>query len=70
MKECQLCNKYELALAYFPESTPDTARHRLSRWIRNDKQLTTALVATGYRPCQHHFTSRQTALIYEYLGEP
>ena len=64
------CTKYILALAYFPMSDPDVARHRLTRWINGDRQLLTALLATGYQPRQHHFTARQTALIYEYLGEP
>jgi len=28
------------------------------------------LKETGYNKMQHHFTARQTALIFEYLGEP
>ena len=64
-------NKFALALAYFPDATNATAAtQRLYRWIKNNDTLTAKLAATGYHVRQHSFTSRQTGLIFEYLGEP
>lgn len=59
-------------MAYFPELEDNisSALRRLSRWIKNNKPLTEALLSTGYLPHQRSFTARQTALIFEYLGEP
>ena len=34
------------------------------------RKLTEALRQTNYRTTQHLFTSKQVALIFEYLGEP
>jgi len=62
--------KFALASAYFPASTTDAAIRRLRRWIDNNTELYNRLVAVGYQPRQRHFTTRQTALIFEYLGEP
>ena len=62
--------KSELAQAYAPDVCQKTALNRLASWIRTNKKLTEALRATDYRASQHMFTSRQVALIFEYLGEP
>lgn len=62
--------KFALSLAYFPDSTEKTAIRHLNRWINNNAPLCDALVKDGYNKMQKHFTSRQTALIFEYLGEP
>ena len=43
---------------------------RLAAWIRLNRPLTEALRQTGYYTKQRLFTSRQVALIFEYLGEP
>ena len=53
-------SKSELAQAYAPEITSQAALNRLAAWIRLNRPLTEALL----------FTSRQVALIFEYLGEP
>ncbi len=66
----QQYSKFALASAYFPASTTDAAIRRLRRWIDSNEELHHHLVETGYQPRQRHFTSRQTALIFEYLGEP
>ncbi len=66
----QQYSKFALATAYFPESTYDAAIRRLRRWIAGNQELKTQLAETGYNPNQHHYTARQTALIFEYLGEP
>lgn len=62
--------KKELALLYFPSSSPDTARHHLMDWIKRDFLLKKALHQTGYRPTQREFTAQQVRLIFEFLGEP
>ncbi|MBQ3190597.1 MAG: DUF4248 domain-containing protein [Bacteroides sp] len=38
--------------------------------MKTNTQLTEALKETNYRVTQWMFTSRQVALIFEYLGEP
>ncbi len=63
-------SKSELALAYAPDVCAKSAVSRLARWIRLNEPLTLALQQTGYRPKQQYFTSKQVALIFEYLGEP
>ena len=66
----QQYTKFALATAYFPASSTDAAIRRLRRWIEGNDELYNRLTHTGYHPRQRHFTSRQTALIFEYLGEP
>ncbi len=72
MKEPKFYYKCDLARAYFPESACaiESTVHRLTRWIRGNATLYQALLATGYRPQQKHYTREQTVLIFEYLGEP
>ena len=62
--------KSELAQAYAPDITLKVALNRLALWIKTNTQLTEALKQTSYRSTQQIFTSRQVALIFEYLGEP
>ena len=62
--------KSELAQAYAPDICMGAALNRLASWIRTNTQLTEALKQTNYRVNQRMFTSRQVALIFEYLGEP
>ena len=62
--------KSELAEAYAPFLTTNSAQNRLALWIDLNPQLSQALAQTGYRRTQRVFTSRQVALIFEYLGEP
>jgi len=63
--------KSELAEAYFPDAcSAETSVHHLTRWIRRNGPLYEALLLTGYQPHQKHYTKVQTALIFEYLGEP
>ena len=62
--------KSELAQAYAPDISLGSALNRLALWIKTNKQLTEALKETDYRTNQRMFTSRQVALIFEYLGEP
>ena len=62
--------KSELAEAYAPCLTPNSALNRLALWIDLNAPLSEALAQTGYRRKQKVFTSKQVALIFEYLGEP
>ena len=39
-------------------------------WIKTNTQLSEALAQPNFRVPQRMFTSRQVALIFEYLGEP
>lgn len=63
-------NKSELAQAYAPDITPNAALNRLALWIKSNGPLFKALHECGYSTNQRVFTSRQVALIFEYLGEP
>ena len=62
--------KSELAQAYAPDICQGAALNRLALWIKTNSRLTEALRETDYRVTQRMFTSRQVALIFEYLGEP
>lgn len=62
--------KGELAQAYAPDISERSAVNRLAHWIKFNADLSEALLRTGYHPRQRIFTSRQVALIFEYLGEP
>ena len=62
--------KSELAQAYAPDICPGAALNRLARWIRTNTKLSEALAQPNSRVTQRMFTSRQVALIFEYLGEP
>ena len=62
--------KSELATMYFPIGSASNALRRLNRYINHAHGLLPALLATGYRVNDRHFTRRQVQLIFEYLGEP
>jgi len=62
--------KKELALMYFPESSPRTAVNHLMAWIRRCTQLWGQLQSIGYETNSKTFTPRQVRAIVEQLGEP
>lgn len=62
--------KKELALCYFPDSTPRAAVNHLQAWIRRCGPLMGQLQAMGYYPNAKMFTPRQVRAIVEQLGEP
>ena len=62
--------KKELALMYFPDSSPRTAVSHLMNWIRRCTQLWELLQTTGYETTCKTFTPRQVRAIVEQLGEP
>ena len=62
--------KKELALMYFPESSPRSAVNHLRAWIKLCTPLWNLLCEAGYKPSSKSFTPRQVKDIIEYLGEP
>ncbi|MDO4960048.1 MAG: DUF4248 domain-containing protein, partial [Prevotellaceae bacterium] len=52
MKEFEIrpYTKKELALMYFPHSTPHTAVNHLMAWIHRNSQLWGHLLSIGYQP--------------------
>ena len=62
--------KKELALLYFPDSTPRTAVKHLMAWVHHCPPLWEAMAAMGYRTTNKSFTPRQVKAIVDYLGEP
>lgn len=70
MAEIKRYSKTELAMLYFPDSTPDTARKHLMGWINSNKELTTALKQAGYQPHDRILKKRFVKLIFEYLDDP
>ena len=62
--------KKELALLFFPDSTPRVAVNHLMALIRRNDMLWDALQETGYFPKSKTFTPRQVQVIIEWLGPP
>jgi len=62
--------KKELALMYFPDSSPRTAVNHLMAWVRRCTQLWQQLQAMGYSNTSKGFTPREVRAIVEQLGEP
>ena len=62
--------KKELALMYFPDSSPRTAVNHLMVWIRRCTPLWQQLQSMGYRTTSKAFTPREVRAIVEQLGEP
>ena len=62
--------KKELALLYFPDSTPATAVKHLMATIRRCDMLWDELQAMGYNNHRKTFTPRETRAICDWLGAP
>ena len=62
--------KKELALLYFPDSTPQAAGKHLKAWIQRNKPLMDDLAITGYQSNSKSYNPRQVKIIIDYLGEP
>lgn len=62
--------KKELALRYFPDSSPRTAVNHLMGWIYRCQSLLEQLEEAGYEKSSKAFTPRQVRLIVNHLGEP
>lgn len=62
--------KQELALLYFPDSTPSVACAHLVRWLTRCKPLYDKLLKSGYNKWCKEFTPMQVSYIFFFLGEP
>ena len=62
--------KSELALMYFPDSTPATAVKHLMSTIRRCDMLWDELQAMGYNKRRKTFTPREVRAIVDWLGAP
>lgn len=62
--------KKELALLYFPDSTPGTAVKHLMVTIRRNDMLWDELQAMGYYTRRKTFTPREVRAIVDWLGAP
>ena len=62
--------KKELALLYFPDSTPGTAVKHLMVTIRRNDMLWDELQAMGYYNRRKTFTPREVRAIIDWLGAP
>ena len=62
--------KVELALLYAPHLSENAALNNLSRWMRHNKLLMSALEEVGYYKYRHSFTPKEVRLIFRYMGEP
>lgn len=63
-------SKTELALMYFPDSSPETARRHLMSWITSNPELMECLRREHYDRNSRIFTKRQVQLIFDYLDDP
>ena len=63
-------SKQELALLYFPDSSPAVASAHLVRWIQRNPQLLQKLNASGYTKYTREFSPIQISYIIFFLGEP
>ena len=62
--------KKELALLYFPDSTPHVAVKHLNGWIKRCQPLCDALAETHLSRYAKWYSPRQRELIEKFLGEP
>lgn len=60
----------ELAQAYFPYSTPQSAAKQLKRWMNENSKLQNRLAELSYNPHRRLLTPLQYAAFIEFLGEP
>ena len=63
-------SKKELALLFFPDSTPETAVKHLMALIRRCDMLWDALQGMGYYSKSKTFTPRQVQAIVDWIGAP
>ena len=62
--------KSELALMYFPDSSPHVALNHLNSWIKRCPPLVDALAGCNQSRFAKYFSAKAVRLIVDYLGEP
>ena len=60
----------DLALLYFPHSTPRSAVSQLRRWVNLNSELQQRLTELHYQKGQRALTPLQHAAFVEFLGDP
>lgn len=60
----------DLALLYFPHSTPRSAVSQLRRWVNLNSELQQRLTELYYQKGQRALTPLQHAAFVKFLGEP
>lgn len=63
-------DKAELAMLYFPQSTPTAALKRLTRWIGKNPELCKKLEASNLSKYSKYWSRKQVEIIVFYLGDP
>ena len=62
--------KSELAMMYFPDSSPHVALNHLNSWIKGCPPLVDALAGCNQSRFAKYFSAKAVRLIIHYLGEP
>ena len=62
--------KQDLASAYFPDNSKQTASKRFAHEIHSNKPLLAALQATGYSRPRKILSPKPLQIISSFLGEP
>ena len=70
MKNPRPYTKKELALLYFPDSTPETAVKHLMTMIRRNDMLWDELQEMGYYNRRKTFTPREVQAIFDWIVAP
>lgn len=68
--ELRSYDKAELALLYFPKSSPKVAINRLTRWIKRDPQLVASLNGCHVSKFAKYYSRQQVQLIVDFLSDP
>lgn len=66
----QFMFKQDLAMAYFPDRSKESAGKLLAHEIHSNKPLLAALQATGYSRPRKILSPKQIQIIFSFLGEP
>jgi hypothetical protein len=62
--------KQDLAAAYFPNHSNESASKRFAHEIHSNKPLLAALQTTGYSRPRKILSPKQIQIIFSFLGEP
>ena len=63
-------SKQDLASAYFPDRSKESAGKLLAREIHTNRPLMSALSQTAYSPQRKLLSPKQLQIIFSFLGEP
>ena len=66
----QFMFKQDLAMAYFPDRSKESAGKLLAREIHTNEPLMAELSRTAYSPKRKLLSPKQLQIIFSFLGEP